>query len=277
MQSQQTRTIRVPDSFLELTVACAQLFRMELFLHGQKVKLYTFPNPSIGHLSERQRITEENYAEQLTEWRANADKPPPCIFVWSEGNDGTSPNEDYFRKKDASPVRSSPSSSRVSLSTLRLRVRQSSKFRCLACNHNYETAADSLELCHVVELDEVEHIDADAQVALFEECGLIHINDVQNLLLMCSTCHEKFDKQLLGIQIVGGTCRWVVKTALQSTRLPHSSDRTYGTLHDTEVVFPYIVPGRKAIAHRYHNRFLTGISSRSKGGKRKVNRKHTIA
>eukprot|EP01033_Poteriospumella_lacustris_P013690 gene13690-9805_t len=269
MQSQHTRPIRVPDSFPKLTIACAQPFRMELFQHGAHFKLYTFPSnsSSVGHLSERQRIAEDNYAERLAAWQANA-HTPPCIYVWSERQHDHCPNADDLR--DDEDDGSCPTES---LSDLRRRMSRASGYRCLACGHTYETttAANSLELCPLLMLEEINDVDVDidAQIALYVKCGLLHVHDVYNTVLLCSTCRAHFDQHWLGIQEVGNTYtfRWVVKTALRSTRLPHCSrDMTYGTLHDTEVVFPFVVPVRMAIAHR-HQRF---VSTRSKAGKRKA-------
>lgn len=129
-------------------------------------------------------------------------------------------------------------------------MRHVSGYRCLACGHNYETAADSLELGHLLTLEEVNDIDVDvdAQMALYDTCGLLQVHDVYNTVLLCSTCREHFDQHWLGIQEVGNTStfRWVVKTALRSTLLPHSSDNTYGTLYGTKVKFPFLVPAQMA-------------------------------
>jgi hypothetical protein len=240
---------------------------MEFFLHGVHFKLYTFPSNSsvIGHPSERQRIAEDNYAERLAAWQANA-HTPPCIYVWSERQHDNCPNADDLGDDDADDA-DDVLYPTESLSELRRRMRHASGYRCLACDHNYEAAADSLDLCHLLTLEEVNDVDVDAQMALYDKCGLLQVHDVYNTILLCSTCREHFDQHWLGIQEVGNTYsfRWVVQTALRSTRLPHCRDKTYGTLHDTTIVFPFVVPVRMAIAHRYQ-RFV----SRANDRKRKV-------
>lgn len=85
-------------------------------------------------------------------------------------------------------------------------------------------------------------------MALYDTCGLLQVHDVYNTILLRSTCREHFNQDWLGIQEIGTTytIRWVVKADLRSTLLPHSSDNTYGTLHGTNVKFPFVVPARMA-------------------------------
>ena len=181
---------------------------------------------------------------------------------------GANANTTIVRTQTIS-VTTMPTMSRVPVNRYRiLDGACASGYRCLACDHNYETTADSLELCHLLTLEEVNDVDVDEQTALYDTCGLLQVHDVYNTILLCSTCREHFDQHWLGIQEVGNTYsfRWVVQTALRSIRLPHSRDKTYGTLQDTQIVFPFVVPVRMAIAHRYQ-RFV----SRANDRKRKVN------
>lgn len=78
MQSKQTRRIALPNTYEAFRAACAEAFVLELLEHGRQFKLYRFPSHEVSSLSDRQKITEDNYAALFSEWqRVHA---PPLTF-----------------------------------------------------------------------------------------------------------------------------------------------------------------------------------------------------
>lgn len=187
------------------------------------------------------------------------------INIWSENHEGNSPEADLFERKQNSDRERPPSSRGYANTEFKQTLKELYQFRCLACKFQYKTAESSLEACHILEVEEVNHISVDDQILFLTKCGLVDIHDRHNFILLCTTCHIHFDKQLLGIRRDGEAYKWVVKPTLHETPLPHSPE-TYGTLVGTQIQFPFGPPMPQVIDHRYE-RYVLGTSP-----KRKVNR-----
>lgn len=271
MQSQRKHTfVDVPNSFEEFRKACAQAFVVELLTHGKQFKIYLFPSFHVNELSDRRRITADNYVELFTQWRRDS-PTEPFIYIWSERPEGNSPDAGFFERKDGSDRGRPPSLRGYSTTDFRRNIKDAYGHRCLACGGDYKNAEGSLEVCHILELREITNVGVDEQNALLRKCDLTGVNDDHNFILLCKACHKQFDDQLLGIKGDGENYQWLVKPELEQTSLPHSQG-TYGDLAGTQIQFMFGPPMPKAIAHRYE-RYLKGIPTK----KRKVNRMQPYA
>ncbi len=262
MQSQTVRCVSFPDSYTGFRTLCAKVFECELSNYGREFKVYRLP-PGVASIESRMLINEESYAQLCEDFR-NPVLVKPSICIWSEREDSDSPNqrnyEDYLSCESASQRGSTSVSERVMTQY---------KFRCQACRHDYTNAKQDLNGCHIVELEELQGQSIDDIEDLLEECRLDTIDDPQNLIPLCSTCHYYFDLQKLGIDQKDDKFLWLVKPEQEKIQLPHS-DQLYETIKGTEIKPPHSIRFQYAsIAHRRY-RYDHDISSKKKGVKRKV-------
>ncbi len=243
---------------------CASAFQCELFKHGRKFNVYRlWPPGGVASIESRILINEEFYAQLCEDFR-NPVLVKPSICIWSERVDSDSPNqrnyEDYLSYKSGSQSGSTSVSGRVMAQY---------KFRCQACRHDYTNAKQELNGCQIVEVEELQGLSSDDVADLLEKCRLETVDDPQNLIPLCCTCHYYFDLQKLGIDQTDDKFWWLVKPEQEKIQLPHS-DQLYETIKGTEIKPPHSIRFQYAsIAHRRY-RYDHDISSKKKGVKRKV-------
>lgn len=262
MQSQTSRRVIFPNSFANFEDNCRNAFHSELAKHGTKFKIYRMPY-GITSISERVRIDEENYS-QLCEDMRNVAYLIPVILLWSYSKDknGNSPNDRNY--EDFQDVKSPGTRSSTSVSGT---IKSTYKYICLACKHNFQNARSSINGCHILELEELQGLSAEEIDQLTEKCDLDEIDDPRNYIPLCTTCHNNFDYQRLGIELQNNKYLWQMKPELEQTAMPHSNN-LYGILRGTEIpILRRYHPPPALLAHR-QVRYIANISSRTK--KRKV-------
>ena len=255
MQSQVIRRVIFPSSYATFRRNCANVFQCELSNHGSNFKAYTMP-PGVAQISDRQLISEENYAH-VCERMCSKTEPMPAIYLWSYDKDGDSPNQRNY--EDAVRVKS-PSTRGSSVSAGK--IKSIYDFCCLACKLDCRNSKGTMNSCHILELEELQGLGVDESQLLLLACGLESIDENRNLIPLCVTCYKHFDNQLLGIALVDSKYTWQVKPDLEQVTMP-DLETPYGTLRGTEIIFRTYSPPPQLIAHR-HERFLANISSKKK-------------
>jgi hypothetical protein len=269
MQSQTLRRIEFPSSYDAFKKSCSAIFYRELTNHGKEFKIYRFP-PGVASISDRVPINnEETYLQLNEDFLYNTNVPIPVIYLWSIANNDEA-NESPNQRDYENICNLKSPSQRGSLSTS-ARIKERYQYICLACKHDYINAKSSMHCCHILELEELQGLSLDEIDDVIKKCALYDINDHRNFITLCRICHNHFDHQKLGIELIDGKYVWQVKPALENTILPISS-LCYGTLRGTELMIrKEMRPPPELIAHR-HVRYVNNISSKAK--KRKVTLVH---
>jgi hypothetical protein len=264
MQAQCVRGIVFPSSYESFRKRCLRAFASELALHGKAFKIYRVPAVISASFSDREKIDDEESYQQLYDEMCSKSGPFPNVYLWSVGNNEENPTQRSY--EDYSGARSADSRGGTSVSG---HVKELNEFHCLACAYDCQHSQSTLDGCHILELEELK-VDDKQATALLEKCGIVSHDDPRNLIPLCKTCHNHFDFQRLGIELLtNSTYQWLVKPVLEDTRIPYN-ERPYKDLRGTKIVFARrgLRPPADLIAHRL-DRYTHNIISRD-NKKRKV-------
>jgi hypothetical protein len=262
MQSQIIRRVVFPSTYAAFLDKCSKAFTCELSRYGKEFKTYRMP-PGVAKIDDRQSINEENYA-RLCEDMQGSSILMPTILLWSRIEAGNSQDEcDYedFQGFNSPSLRGS--------STMSGKIKSKYEYHCLACKNDYQRAKSTINACRILEVEEVRNLSTNESRLKANNCGIFDIDDPRNYIPLCTTCHDHFEYQRLGIELKDGKYLWQVKPILEQPPMPHHPDnKVYGTLKGTEIEFTETArPPPKLITHR-QERYNANISSRTK--KRKI-------
>jgi hypothetical protein len=253
---------------------CAWDFFDELSKHGRDFKVYRVPINTAVSINKMELVDDRNYALVRQDVICSSTSAPSsAVLVWSV----------WPRELDkAGKLQGEESTVRASSTpSIYKQVKEDHRYKCQACKGDYSQNTVALDAAHILELEEQAGLSDKELIALADKCVLLHAEQHNNFLSLCRTCHDHFDHQQLGIDFKDGKYTWLVKPELERVRMPRAGPQ-YGSLRGSELI--YARPAYKAppalVQHRLE-RYLAGISSRSKekgrgnrGTKRKVRSLH---
>lgn len=195
MQSQTFRRVTLKSTYEDFRTNCANVFECELSRHGKDFKVYRLP-PGVANISDRQLISEDNYVQLREDIMLHTSTPMPSIWLWSLSTTAHNiPNDrDYGNCWDES----NPSLSGSSIYEI---IKKQYGYRCLACNYDFRTAQSKIAGCHILEMEEIQNLNYEDAIKLAHSCGIFDVEDPRNIIPLCTTCHDHFDCQRLGIQV----------------------------------------------------------------------------
>lgn len=138
---------------------------------------------------------------------------------------------------------------------------------CMACGQNINMCnRRTLEAAHILEIHEQDDYTEEEFNTLLKSCGIILLEDLTNLIALCTVCHnDYFDKQLIAINVVDGETNysWIVKESVLGDAVPDGSG-TYADINNKEIRFQYAQqkPPRNLVLHRL-KRFHKGTFPKS--------------
>lgn len=210
-------------------------------------KLYRLNWSAEEDFSQRVQVSESNYEDLKREFsEPTTSSPFPYVYVWSSiAND---PYADQLDSED-----SGSSSGRSISNSFMCKVGAS--WACMACGQIFnDVNKRMLEAAHILEIQEQGDYTAEEFNELLKSCGIIVLEDIPNLISLCTVCHnDYFDKQLIGMNVDGErNYSWIVKESVLGDALPNGREGTYADINNQEIRYVYEQqrPQRNLVLHR---------------------------
>ena len=256
-QSKDTR--RVP--LLETYAAFRERIKLEFNsqLGDDNFEIYRF-NSSVVDISQRIKVSASNYEDLKREFSESTTSSPfPYVYVWSITNTSNpSPDQKDFEDGKSGSGRSISNS---------IMCKIGASWACMACGQNFNSCnRRTLEAAHILEIHEQGDYTEEEFNTLLKSCGIILLEDLANLISLCTVCHnDYFDMQLIAINVVDGESNysWIVKESVLGDAVPNGTG-TYADINNKEIHFEYEQqkPPRNLVLHRL-KRFHKGNISKS--------------
>ncbi len=196
-------------------------------------RVYRFPQ-NFSCISQRTQVSNDSDFDACIEQLWDLNVPPPELYVWNVDREGgPSPTLLPLIKGTSKVDEKSDSSGKSRSTVMSNRCKLRDDYACICCGFCPRDVS-VMQACHLFDISShsgpKSRPDRDLQLG---QLGLDSINDLENLVTMCRTCHKAFDSHKLGIHSTDQ--RWIVVDVLRNCIA--KSKKKYSSYHGKPVVF----------------------------------------